>query len=148
MAQQMLTSAAQSWAASSCMPPALQNRLGSHLTLSCGTKEIIVRTLIDSYIGAHIGRCDVVSGVFNWSMHVSGFQGSVSLQAINARSKWNRPKLYGTGRLSIYAMRAVIQRVRSASVEVDGKLISSIGPGLLCLIGIRDTDTIADQEYL
>lgn len=81
-------------------------------------------------------------------MHVSGFQGSVSLQAINARSKWNRPRLYNTGRLSIYAMRAVIQRVRSASVEVDGKLISSIGPGLLCLIGIRDTDTIADQEYL
>ncbi|EIE24829.1 D-tyrosyl-tRNA deacylase [Coccomyxa subellipsoidea C-169] len=45
-------------------------------------------------------------------------------------------------------MRAVIQRVRSASVEVDGRLVSSIGPGLLCLIGIRDTDTAADQEFL
>lgn len=81
-------------------------------------------------------------------MHVSGFLGSVSLQAINARSHSNIIKLYNTRRLSIYAMRAVIQRVRSASVEVDGKLISSIGPGLVCLIGIRDTDTRADQEYL
>lgn len=45
-------------------------------------------------------------------------------------------------------MRAVVQRVRSASVEVDGNLVSSIGPGLLCLIGIRDTDTVADQEFL
>ncbi|CAL8464211.1 g3746 [Coccomyxa elongata] len=45
-------------------------------------------------------------------------------------------------------MRTVVQRVRSASVEVDGKLVSSIGPGLLCLIGVRDTDTVADQEFL
>lgn len=51
-------------------------------------------------------------------------------------------------RLPTYAMRAVVQRVRSASVEVDGNLVSSIGPGLLCLIGIRDTDTVADQEFL
>ncbi|CAL5226948.1 g9832 [Coccomyxa viridis] len=45
-------------------------------------------------------------------------------------------------------MRAVVQRVKRASVEVDGKVVSSIGPGLLCLIGIREGDTPADQEFL
>ncbi|KAG1658404.1 hypothetical protein FOA52_013758 [Chlamydomonas sp. UWO 241] len=38
-------------------------------------------------------------------------------------------------------MRAVVTRVRSASVEVDGKIVSSIGPGLLCLVGVTSTDT-------
>lgn len=51
-------------------------------------------------------------------------------------------------RVPVIAMRAVIQRVRSASVEVDGKVISRIGPGLLCLIGVKDTDATADQEFL
>ncbi|KAK9830889.1 hypothetical protein WJX81_001855 [Elliptochloris bilobata] len=45
-------------------------------------------------------------------------------------------------------MRAVVQRVKSASVSVDGKVISSTGPGLLCLIGIKTGDTEADQDYL
>ena len=45
-------------------------------------------------------------------------------------------------------MRAVVQRVRSASVSVDGEVISSIGPGLLCLVGIRDGDVAADAEFL
>ena len=34
-------------------------------------------------------------------------------------------------------MRAVVQRVRSASVEVDGEVVSAIGPGLLCLVGLH-----------
>eukprot|EP00884_Botryococcus_braunii_P019168 jgi/Botrbrau1/5935/Bobra.0366s0109.1 len=45
-------------------------------------------------------------------------------------------------------MRAVMQRVRSASVEVDGKIVSSIGPGLLCLVGIRAEDTEKDAEFI
>ncbi|GAX80316.1 hypothetical protein CEUSTIGMA_g7754.t1 [Chlamydomonas eustigma] len=45
-------------------------------------------------------------------------------------------------------MRAVVQRVRSAHVEVDGSIVSSIGPGLLCLIGVKDTDQGADAEYI
>ncbi|EFJ43158.1 hypothetical protein VOLCADRAFT_96694 [Volvox carteri f. nagariensis] len=45
-------------------------------------------------------------------------------------------------------MRAVIQRVKSASVTVDGEVVSSIGPGLLCLIGIRETDTLTDLEFI
>ena len=74
-------------------------------------------------------------------------------------------------------MRAVVQRVKSASitvrfsprvaslylreqqgnapgrwaatpVQVEGKLVSSIGPGLMCLIGIKTGDTEADQEFL
>jgi D-tyrosyl-tRNA(Tyr) deacylase len=45
-------------------------------------------------------------------------------------------------------MRAVVQRVTSASVTVDGELVSRIGPGLLCLIGVRDGDTDADAEFI
>lgn len=45
-------------------------------------------------------------------------------------------------------MRAVVQRVRSASVTVEGKIVSSIGPGLLCLIGVREGDTQKEAELM
>ena len=45
-------------------------------------------------------------------------------------------------------MRAVVQRVLAASVEVDGKMISSIRNGLLALIGIHHADTDEDAAYL
>jgi D-tyrosyl-tRNA(Tyr) deacylase len=38
-------------------------------------------------------------------------------------------------------MKAVIQRVRSASVTVDGDTVSTIGRGLCVLIGLRKDDT-------
>ncbi len=38
-------------------------------------------------------------------------------------------------------MRAVIQRVTSASVEVTGQLAGQIGPGLLVYVGVSVTDT-------
>lgn len=38
-------------------------------------------------------------------------------------------------------MRAVLQRVRSASVEVDGAVIASIQSGLLILVGFTNDDT-------
>lgn len=45
-------------------------------------------------------------------------------------------------------MRAVIQRVREASVTVGGDRISSIGPGMLILQGVEAGDTEEDLEYL
>ena len=45
-------------------------------------------------------------------------------------------------------MKVVIQRVKSASVEVDGDLISSIGQGLLVLVGIHKEDTQKDSDYI
>lgn len=45
------------------------------------------------------------------------------------------------------AMRLVIQRVKSASVTVDQKRISSIGPGMLALVGLHLEDTDADLQY-
>ncbi|GAA6063814.1 hypothetical protein JCM10212_001645 [Sporobolomyces blumeae] len=45
-------------------------------------------------------------------------------------------------------MKAVIQRCTSASVTVDGKVISSIGRGILCLIGIGTKDTEYEAQWL
>ncbi|XP_024024763.1 D-aminoacyl-tRNA deacylase [Morus notabilis] len=48
----------------------------------------------------------------------------------------------------IRAMRAVVQRVASASVEVEGRTVSEIGPGLLVLVGIHDSDSDSDAEFI
>ncbi|PJB12622.1 MAG: D-tyrosyl-tRNA(Tyr) deacylase [Flavobacteriales bacterium CG_4_9_14_3_um_filter_40_17] len=45
-------------------------------------------------------------------------------------------------------MRAVIQRVSQASVEVEGRLIAEIASGLLILLGIESEDTQEDLEWL
>lgn len=45
-------------------------------------------------------------------------------------------------------MRAVIQRVSSASVTIDGTVKSSIGPGLLVLLGIGHEDGQEDIDWL
>ena len=45
-------------------------------------------------------------------------------------------------------MRAVIQTVISASVEIDGNMYSSINTGLLILLGIEEADTKEDIEWL
>lgn len=45
-------------------------------------------------------------------------------------------------------MKAVIQRVQSASVDVDGKRISEIGAGYLVLLGIGENDTEVDCEKI
>ena len=45
-------------------------------------------------------------------------------------------------------MRTVIQRVSSASVEINQQIKSKIGAGLLILLGIEHDDTIEDIEWL
>ncbi len=45
-------------------------------------------------------------------------------------------------------MRLVIQRVSEASVTVDGECISSIGRGLLVLVGVENGDTEQDAVWL
>lgn len=45
-------------------------------------------------------------------------------------------------------MKALIQRVSSASVSVDDKQLSSIKSGMLILLGIHKDDTEEDLEYL
>ncbi|XP_024983806.1 D-aminoacyl-tRNA deacylase isoform X1 [Cynara cardunculus var. scolymus] len=45
-------------------------------------------------------------------------------------------------------MKAVVQRVISASVEVEGRTVSAIGPGLLVLVGVHDLDTDSDADYI
>ena len=45
-------------------------------------------------------------------------------------------------------MRAVVQRVRRASVAVDGMTVAAIESGLLVLCGIGPSDTAADRDWL
>ncbi|MBV9821951.1 MAG: D-tyrosyl-tRNA(Tyr) deacylase [Actinobacteria bacterium] len=45
-------------------------------------------------------------------------------------------------------MRAVVQRVSSASVSVAGELVGQIGAGLLVLVGVTHSDTEAEARWL
>ncbi len=45
-------------------------------------------------------------------------------------------------------MKAVIQRVLQASVEVEGKVVGQVGPGLVVLLGVAGDDEEADADYL
>jgi len=45
-------------------------------------------------------------------------------------------------------MRVVLQKVKSAKVEVKGKLVSTISEGILLLVGIEDEDNREDIEWL
>ena len=45
-------------------------------------------------------------------------------------------------------MRIVVQRVRNASVSIGGKEVSSIGQGLLVLVGVENGDTEEDMRWL
>ncbi len=45
-------------------------------------------------------------------------------------------------------MRAVIQRVKSSAVRVEGKIVGAIGPGLLVLLGVGEEDNGDDLAYL
>lgn len=44
-------------------------------------------------------------------------------------------------------MKAVLQRVRNASVTVDGKIVGQIGPGILVLFGVEKADTADKLDY-
>ncbi|GAB6191381.1 D-aminoacyl-tRNA deacylase [Desulfocastanea catecholica] len=45
-------------------------------------------------------------------------------------------------------MRAVIQRVRRASVTIDGSIHGEIGRGMVVLLGIHGNDTLTDLQWL
>ncbi len=48
----------------------------------------------------------------------------------------------------LYHMRAVVQRVSEARVEVDNAVTGSVGLGLMVLLGVGQGDTEKDAEYL
>lgn len=45
-------------------------------------------------------------------------------------------------------MRAVVQRVKNASVSVEGETIGAIGRGLLVFLGVEEGDTQKDGDYI
>lgn len=45
-------------------------------------------------------------------------------------------------------MRAVVQRVKEAKIEVDGNIVNSIGKGLLVYLGVGKDDSEKDVEFI
>ncbi len=45
-------------------------------------------------------------------------------------------------------MKALLQRVTSASVSIDGEVVGSIGRGLVVFVGVADGDGPKDADYL
>lgn len=45
-------------------------------------------------------------------------------------------------------MKLVVQRVTSASVEVEGKMVGQIEEGLMVLVGFGENDTTREADYL
>jgi len=45
-------------------------------------------------------------------------------------------------------MRALLQRVKSGKVSAEGRTIASIGPGMVILLGIGQSDTEAQADFL
>ena len=45
-------------------------------------------------------------------------------------------------------MRLLIQRAAKGSVTIGGEVVGRIGKGLVILVGVTHTDTVADAEYL
>ena len=45
-------------------------------------------------------------------------------------------------------MRVVIQRVQEASVTIENSIVGEVGLGLLVLLGIEESDTLEDIDYL
>jgi len=82
---------------------------------------------------------------------MGGYSGCQCFQrAGGSHAQEQRAFLYTRGirSLSSITMRAVVQRVSSAAVSVDKETISSIGQGLLVLVGIAADDKQEDVEQL
>jgi len=45
-------------------------------------------------------------------------------------------------------MRALVQRVTRASVDVDGERVGEIGPGLLVLLGVTRDDGVSEADWI
>jgi len=61
---------------------------------------------------------------------------------------FNKNNGYFSTLLKVNQMRVVIQKVSECSVAIDGKIKSSIGCGLLVLLGIENADTDNDISWL
>src|SRR6185295_17900533 len=71
-----------------------------------------------------------------------------TLSTMGKRTEGYCPREYPSIPCHSRGMRAVIQRVTEARVEVAGSVVGQIGPGLLVLLGIEQSDAAADADYL
>ncbi|KAG2350072.1 WD40 repeat-like protein [Suillus weaverae] len=88
--------------------------------IATGCEDKLVRTCPDEKIFKPIP---------SWVSPYEDFSANICVVRVPSRQKHRRPA-------TSYKMRAVVQRVASASVSVDGKVISSISRGLMVLVGI------------
>ena len=78
----------------------------------------------------------------NYDLHSACHQADIELVHITCHIlKW------------LYCMSALLMiskqvQLRLPSLQVDGKQISAIKEGLMCLIGVKAGDTLKDSEYM
>ena len=87
----------------------------------------------------------------NQSLSPSAINSSVVRNVVEDGSntenvKTLNPVTYPQGKIK--KMRAVVQRVKSASVTVNGELVSEIGAGVLIFLGVAHDDTATELEYI
>ena len=58
------------------------------------------------------------------------------------------PLIYFIKNIEVLIMKIVIQKVNNASVNVDNNIVGKINKGLVVLLGIKNTDTYKDADYL
>jgi D-tyrosyl-tRNA(Tyr) deacylase len=54
----------------------------------------------------------------------------------------------GVDEVGATQLRALVQRVSQAAVDVEGDRVAQIGPGLLVLLGVRDDDSVEGADRL
>ena len=80
--------------------------------------------------------------------HVYGLDVPFAAGRRSCGRRWSRCRSCSSRPSSCERMRALVQRVSRASVDVDGERVAEIGPGLLVLLGITHDDTAADADRL
>src|SRR5262245_17360071 len=86
------------------------------------------------------------------------FSASLSWSSVISPSRTSRSPIRSQGRCAASTcpsivrrggkVKAVVQRVSSARVRVDGRVVGEIGPGLLVLLGVARGDGLAEAERL
>ncbi|GAV87038.1 peroxidase domain-containing protein/Tyr_Deacylase domain-containing protein [Cephalotus follicularis] len=125
---------------------AAMDKMGS-IGVKTGTRLEMVTN--NTNIICHVSKFDGKMNFNHWNIQMDTFFKARDLYICVTNEVPKGANDYTKRRYSnALAMRAVVQRVTSASVDVEGRIVSEIGPGLLALVGIHDSDTDSDADYI